>query len=165
MKRILSFAFYFILGIIVGAAIFLVYFSIRPEVVEIPDVKGLKVDQAIEVLKEIGLKVDKTFGTGVVDHTFPNAGQTVRKNRAIILFLGEPELFVIPDLIGAPKESAVQILSKIGFQVRVVEMPFKGTDGRVMGIYPPVGKSLKRGEEISILVDSGEPEELIISEK
>ncbi|MEJ5228719.1 MAG: PASTA domain-containing protein [Pseudothermotoga sp.] len=158
MKKILSFAFYLILGIIVGAALFFVYFLIRPEVVEVPDLKGLKVDEAIEVLKRNGLKVDKTFGTGVVDHTFPNAGQKVRKNRAIILFLGEPELLVIPDLIGAPKESAIQILSRIGFQVRVVEMPFKGTDGRVMSVYPPAGRSVKRGEEISILVDSGEPE-------
>lgn len=165
LKRVLAFLLYMFLGMVVGGVIFLSYFLIRPPIVEIPNVKGLEVDKAIEELKKAGVKPNQVFGTGLVDHTYPDAGQKVRKNRTVVIFLREPQQVTIPDLVGAPKETAVKILSQMGFQIRVVELPFKGTDGRVMGLHPPAGSSLKQNSEVSILVDSGEPGEGSTSEK
>ncbi|HEY8542272.1 MAG TPA: PASTA domain-containing protein [Pseudothermotoga sp.] len=165
LRTVFIFLLYMFLGMVVGGVIFLSYFLIRPQTVEIPDVKGFEIDRAIEELKRSGVKPGQIFGTGLVDHTYPNAGQKVRKNRTVIIFLREPQQMTIPDLVGAPKETAVKVLTEMGFQIRIVQMPFKGTDGRVMGIYPPAGSSLKQNGEVSILVDSGEPGEGSGSEK
>lgn len=165
IRKIIVFLLYLFLGMIVGGVIFLTYFLIRPQIVEIPNVKGFEVDRAVDELKKAGVKPGQILGTGLVDHTYPDAGQKVRKNRTVIIFLREPQQMIIPDLVGAPKETVVKILSQMGFQIRIIEMPFKGTDGRVMGIYPPTGSSLKQNSEVTILVDSGEPGEGLGTEK
>lgn len=165
LKKVLVFLLYMFFGMIAGGVIFFSYFLIRPQIVEIPNVKGLEIDQAVKELKKAGLKPSQVLGSGLVDHTYPDAGQKVRKNRPVTIFLREPQQITIPDLIGAPKETAVKILSQMGFQIRIMQFPFKGTDGRVMGIYPPVGSTLKQNSEVTILVDSGEPGEGSSSEK
>ncbi|MFN3284049.1 MAG: PASTA domain-containing protein [Pseudothermotoga sp.] len=165
VRKLIIFLLYLFLGMIVGGMIFLTYFLIRPQIVEIPNVKGFEVDRAIDELKKAGIKPGQILGSGVVDHTYPDAGQKVRKNRSIVIFLREPQQVIVPDLVGAPKETAVRILSAMGFQIRIIQMPFKGTDGRVMGIHPPAGSSLERNSEVTILVDSGEPGEGLGTEK
>lgn len=165
VRKVIIFLLYLFLGMIVGGMIFLTYFLIRPQIVEIPNVKGFEVDRAIDELKKAGVKPGQILGSGLVDHTYPDAGQKVRKNRSVVIFLREPQQMIVPDLVGAPKETAVRILSAMGFQIRIIQMPFKGTDGRVMGIHPPAGSSLRQNSEVTILVDSGEPGEGLGTEK
>lgn len=165
VRKVIIFLLYLFLGMIVGGMIFLTYFLIRPQIVEIPNVKGFEIDRAIDELKKAGVKPGQILGSGLVDHTYPDAGQKVRKNRSVIIFLREPQQMIVPDLVGAPKETAVRILSEMGFQIRIIQMPFKGTDGRVMGIHPPAGSFLKQNSEVTILVDSGEPGEGLGTEK
>ncbi|HBJ82228.1 MAG: eukaryotic-like serine/threonine-protein kinase [Pseudothermotoga sp.] len=155
-KAIIIFIIYFVLGSIAGAAIFFSYFMIRPKLVEIPDLRSMQLNEAVEILKKTGLKPGQVIGTGPVSHTYPNAGQKVRKNREITIFLSEPQKIPIPDLVGIPEDTALTILSEMGFKVSITKMPYKGTDGRVIGIYPPVGTPVKQGDEINILIDSGE---------
>lgn len=165
VRKVIIFLLYLFLGMIVGGMIFLTYFLIRPQIVEIPNVKGFEVDRAVDELKKAGVKPGQILGSGLVDHTYPDAGQKVRKNRSVVIFLREPQQMIVPDLVGAPKETAVRILSAMGFQIRIIQMPFKGTDGRVMGIHPPAGSSLRQNSEVTILVDSGEPGEGLGTEK
>ncbi len=165
VRKVIIFLLYLFLGMIVGGMIFLTYFLIRPPIVEIPNVKGFEADRAIDELKKAGVKPGQIFGSGLVDHTYPDAGQKVRKNRSVVIFLREPQQMIVPDLVGAPKETAVKILSAMGFQIRIIQMPFKGTDGRVLGIHPPAGSPLKQNSEVTILVDSGEPGEGLDTEK
>ncbi|WP_245530485.1 PASTA domain-containing protein [Pseudothermotoga thermarum] len=133
------------------------YFLIKPQEVKVPDVKGLSLEEASLIIKKAGLKVGQVQGTGFVDRTYPYAGDVVRKGREITLFLSDPFELAVPNLVGAPKETAEKILLAMGFKVRIVQLPYKGTDGRVLGVYPPPGSKLKEGGEVSLLVDVGEP--------
>lgn len=157
MKGILDSIIFFLIGSSLGALAFLIFFWIEPPRVVVPDVTGMSIERAKQVLRDAGLKVGQVHGEGSVQFTVPQAKSQVRKGRTVNLFCEEPHKFVVPNLIGAPKETAENILQSMGFKVRIVEMPFKGVDGRVMGIYPPAGTELKRNNEVSILIDVGEP--------
>ncbi len=157
IKWIFVFLLYFAIGAVLGVLLFLSYFLISPREVKVPDVKGMDLGTATRVIEKAGLKVAQVHGSGTVDHTYPYAGETVKKGREINLFLSDPPEVVLPDLFGVPKETAQQILEAMGFKVRIAQMPYKGTDGRVIGMYPAAGSKLKQGSEISLLVDSGEP--------
>jgi len=157
LKGIFGFILFFLIGSLLGVFVFLIFFWFRPAQMIVPDVTGVSVDRAKQILQNAGLKVGQIHGEGLVQFTVPQEKSKVRKGRAINLFCEESRRLVVPNLVGAPRETAEAILQSMGFKVRIVQMPFKGTDGRVMGIYPPAGTELKRNEEVSILIDVGEP--------
>ncbi|AJC73529.1 penicillin-binding protein [Pseudothermotoga hypogea DSM 11164 = NBRC 106472] len=157
LKAIFGFILFFLIGSLLGTFVFLIFFWFRPAQVIVPDVAGMSVDRAKQILQNAGLKVGQIHGEGLVQFTVPQEKSRVRKGRTVNLFCEEPRRLTVPNLVGAPRETAEVILQSMGFKVRIAQMPFKGADGRVMGIYPPVGTELKKGEEVSILIDVGEP--------
>ncbi len=157
VKATFTFVLYLAIGAAVGMSLFLAYMLVRPGETKVPDLMGMDLETAVKVVERAGLKVGQIHGTGTVDHTYPYAGEIVRKGREITLFLSDPPEITVPDLTGVPKETAQQILNAMNFKVRITEIPYRGTDGRVLGVYPPVGSKLKQGSEVSLLIDSGEP--------
>lgn len=157
LRNVLNFTVFLFIGSFLGALTFLIFFWIRPAQTVVPNVAGTSVEQAKKILENAGLKVGQIHGEGTVQFTVPQAESKVRKGRTVNLFCEEPRKFTVPNLVGVPRETAEAILGGMGFKVRIVQMPFKGVDGRVMGIYPPPGSELKKGEEVSILIDVGEP--------
>lgn len=157
LRGVFNFTVFFFLGCAVGALTFFLYFWIRPNEVVVPDVTGMDVNRAKDALQKIGLKIGQIHGEGPVIFTVPSAKTRVRKGRTVNLFCEEPQNLSVPNLVGSPRETAETILQSMGFKVRIVQMPFKGPDGRVMGIYPPPGTEMKKGDEVSILIDVGEP--------
>jgi serine/threonine-protein kinase len=157
LRKVFGFILFFLIGSLFGAFAFLIFFWFRPAQVIVPDVAGMSVDRAKQVLQSAGLKVGQVHGEGVVRFTVPQEKSKVRKGRTVNLFCEEARKLIVPNLVGAPRETAETILQSMGFKVRIVQMPFKGADGRVMGIHPPAGSELKKGDEVSILIDVGEP--------
>lgn len=157
VRNILNFIVFFLLGCMFGTLVFFFYFWIKPPEITIPDVTGMDIERAKDVLRNARLKIGQVHGEGPVSFTVPSAKTRVRKGRTVNLFCEEPQNLSVPNLIGSPRETAETILQSMGFKVRIVQMPFKGPDGRVMGIYPPPGTEMKKGDEVSILIDVGEP--------
>jgi len=156
MKKFLLFMFYLIIGLLVGGAAFFAFFFVRVKTVEIPDLQGLNYTEAVKTLNELGLEV-RVQGSGTVRRSYPTAGTKVRKGREVILSCEGVKRLTVPDLVGVRYNTVIKILQEKGFHVRIVQMPFKGTDGRVMGLFPPPGSLIEENGEISVLIDSGDP--------
>jgi beta-lactam-binding protein with PASTA domain len=154
-----------IIGMVV--AVFLLIFIVieglslythHGDVVEVPDVKGLSLDEARLMLKNHGLDgvvVDssyvKTMPAGCVLELLPAAGQTVKEGRVIYLTVntGTAPLYVIPDV--ADNSSARQA------RARMIAAGFKLTDdehisGEKDWVYGVKynGRELRHGEKVPV---------------
>jgi beta-lactam-binding protein with PASTA domain len=128
------------------------------DAVEVPDVKGLSLDEARLMLKNHGLDgvvVDssyvKTMPAGCVLELLPAAGQTVKEGRVIYLTVntGTAPLYVIPDV--ADNSSARQA------RARMIAAGFKLTDdehisGEKDWVYGVKynGRELRHGEKVPV---------------
>lgn len=92
--------------------------------VVIPEVRGLKKDEAVKILKEnkLNYEIDKD-GEYIVDMT-PKPGYSVNEGGKIILYTGDSQNYnkevVVPNLKGYDKDKAIQLLSSLGIQAKVI---------------------------------------------
>lgn len=90
----------------------------------IPEVRGLKKDEAVKILKEnkLNYEIDKD-GEYIVDMT-PKPGYSVNEGGKIILYTGDSQNYnkevVVPNLKGYDKDKAIQLLSSLGIQAKVI---------------------------------------------
>jgi beta-lactam-binding protein with PASTA domain len=154
-----------IIGMVV--AVFLLIFIVieglslythHGDVVEVPDVKGLSLDEARLMLKNHGLDgvvVDssyvKTMPAGCVLELLPAAGQTVKEGRVIYLTVntGTAPLYVIPDV--ADNSSARQARARMiaaGFKLTEDEH-ISGERDWVYGVKYN-GRELRHGEKVPV---------------
>jgi len=90
----------------------------------IPEVRGLKKDEAVKVLKEnkLNFEIDKE-GEYIVDMT-PKPGYSVNEGGKILLYTGDTQNYnkevVVPNLKGYDKDKAIQLLSSLGIQSKVI---------------------------------------------
>lgn len=93
--------------------------SLKKDVI-IPEVRGLKKNEALKVLKEHGLdyKIDET-GEYIVDIN-PKPGYNVKEGSKILLYTGSTDNYnkvvAVPSLTGYTAERASQILNSIGLK-------------------------------------------------
>jgi beta-lactam-binding protein with PASTA domain len=154
-----------IIGMVV--AVFLLIFIVieglslythHGDVVEVPDVKGLSLNEARLMLKNHGLDgvvVDssyvKTMPAGCVLELLPAAGQTVKEGRVIYLTVntGTAPLYVIPDV--ADNSSARQARARMiaaGFKLTEDEH-ISGERDWVYGVKYN-GRELRHGEKVPV---------------
>ncbi|KOA20982.1 stage V sporulation protein D [Clostridium homopropionicum DSM 5847] len=90
----------------------------------IPEVRGLKKDEAVKILKEnkLNYEIDKD-GEYIVDMT-PKPGYSVNEGGKILLYTGDSQNYnkevVVPNLKGYDKDKAIQLLSSLGIQAKVI---------------------------------------------
>jgi serine/threonine-protein kinase len=123
--------------------------STGPEQREIPDVRNLSYDDAVEKLTDAGFEnfrpssspstpemKDKVLGTN------PPINQTSAITNEITIVLGAgPETRPVPDVKGQSQESAAQILTASGFTKTVpVQVDSTLPVGQVLGTNPPAGQ-------------------------
>lgn len=154
-----------IIGMVV--AVFLLIFIVieglslythHGDVVEVPDVKGLSLNEARLMLKNHGLDgvvVDssyvKTMPAGCVLELLPAEGQTVKEGRVIYLTVntGTAPLYVIPDV--ADNSSARQARARMiaaGFKLTEDEY-ISGERDWVYGVKYN-GRELRHGEKVPV---------------
>lgn len=85
----------------------------------IPNLRGMTIKEAGEILKELGLKymieaLDITSESIVLEQS-PEPGITLEKGDVVDLFIKDAEKALMPDLIGKSKDEITNILSKLGF--------------------------------------------------
>jgi serine/threonine-protein kinase len=129
----------------------------------LPDVTGLPVDEAREILQSAGL-TGVVGGDGAFSETIPEGfvvevslagGMTPRPGDTVTLVVSRgPELVMIPDLVGETIADAKDILEGLGFEVEVrSEFPESDWDrsfARVTSLSPSSGQEVARGTLVII---------------
>ncbi|MDP4091546.1 MAG: stage V sporulation protein D, partial [Bacillota bacterium] len=124
--------------------------SMKKDVI-VPNVRGMKKDQAIKVLKENNLKYE-VDGTGemIVDMT-PKPGVTQKEDSKIILYTGNGANYnkevVVPDLQGYSRDDADAVLKSLGLQAEYIG------DGLVADQGSAPGETVMKGTVIKIYLD------------
>jgi serine/threonine-protein kinase len=135
--------------------------SSGPGTIPVPDLAGKTLDDAIEIVTDLGLvpspkQVESdTVAEGLVIGTNPAAGTSTTSGAAIeIQVSAKPSATGVPDVTGQPEDQARATLEGAGFQVRVTDQPIRHRrrDGIVLGQNPPPGTPVPAGSTIDIVV-------------
>jgi len=98
--------------------------------VEVPDVEGLALEQAVAMLKQVGLNYILEESGTIVEAQVPSFGAKVSANSMVLLYLGDggnegdaprevDELVSVPDVIGKSIREANNILASEGLALRI----------------------------------------------
>ncbi|MEM7325991.1 MAG: PASTA domain-containing protein [Actinomycetota bacterium] len=126
--------------------------------IPVPEVAGLTVAAATEVLEGAGLSIDAqrsiyhdSVPGGVVVGTDPPVETLINASGSIVLFasLGQP---TVPDLVGLTEEAAVAALSAVTLTAEVVMGPGAGEIGTVAGSTPEAGTAVAIDSVVQIVV-------------
>jgi beta-lactam-binding protein with PASTA domain/tRNA A-37 threonylcarbamoyl transferase component Bud32 len=131
--------------------------------VEVPDVEGLKLNEARELIEAEGLKVEITpiasdeFEENEVISQSPPAGTEVDVDSTVDLEVSSgPEAVLVPDVINQSQDSAVAELDRVGLVASVETQPSNDVEeGLVIAQDPDPGTEVDPGDEVVILVSEG----------
>jgi len=137
--------------------------QILPEVkIDTPNLLGLSLEEAEEVLLEKGLEMGKVnetnseFSNGTVLSQDPSYGTEVSNGDRINIEVSNgPEKISIPNIIGWDYYLASLHLNEIGLDVRYI----RSTDlsvlpGTILEVYPRVGQQVEKEEEITLVIST-----------
>jgi serine/threonine-protein kinase len=139
--------------------------SLGQELTSIPDITGLDPERATSILQTAGLTVvgerresSETVSEGKVMDIEPPAGSRVRSGTEVTLVVSTgPISFVMPLLEERSLEEAERIIESMGLLMGSIE--YVRTDlpiGTVMGQKPPAGSRVVKGQEVDLIISSGE---------
>ncbi len=128
----------------------------------LPDVIGLPVHEAEQVLRETGFFVGKKVGriTGreplntIVEQS-PASGSLMSKGDSVILYF-EAEAVNVPSLIGLTRENAIQVLSHNKLSLGSIQESMTGTARpyTVIGQNPPANTKVPAGSKVDFVIES-----------
>ncbi len=135
------------------------------EGVFLPQVAGLNVVRAVELLGERGIpmQVDAhVFSDAVpVNHVVrqtPPGGRRIRKGRIVLLALSRgPRDVAVPRVLGQHLNRADTLIRLKGLRVRLVERLYdtRRPIDEVVGVWPGEGENIRRGEGVVLVVSQG----------
>jgi eukaryotic-like serine/threonine-protein kinase len=136
----------------------------RP-VVDVPNVIGKKLQDAVAALAESGLRAGKVQGEfneaeqNTVLRQNPDAGRELRSGDTVDLVVSQgQEEGTVPNVIGLTEANAVEVLANSGFRVHRINEPNDRPAGEVFDQDPKPGAQAPSGEIIDIFISEG-PEE------
>lgn len=161
-------------ALLVGAMVFTAmnlrgYFNVQE--VRLPEVVGLRHDEAAQVLRRMGLEpvtfIEQVAGAppDTVTSQSPQPGATVRRGRTVHLGVNTVGAAArVPDLIGMREADARQRVRELNIPLgTTVYEPSDRPIGTVIGQSPEGGVQLGVGEELTLVVSGGrEPERVAV---
>ncbi|MGH2746962.1 MAG: transglycosylase domain-containing protein [Actinomycetota bacterium] len=142
---------------------------------EVPDVVGFPVDQAVKILNNSGFKVDRVeeptrqYPPGFVVSQAPGGGKKAREGATVTLTVSvrggggsggeDDDTVTMPDVLGLKREEAKRILRDEGLVVNIIyqresnEGQARRNRDRVWKQRPPAGTEVERGSEVTIWVN------------
>ena len=138
------------------------FISPGPRGISLPDYSGMPYEEAVNDLVERGLVPEKvgeassTVAERLVIRTDPAAGEVVDEGAMVAVYISTgPEPVLVPDVLGARRDNAVEELESPGFTVEV-ELELVAADSPKRGIVldqsPDPQVELKPGETVTITV-------------
>ena len=129
---------------------------------EVPEVIGLKIEEAIKLLISKGLTigtteyVESSEEKGTVLSISPPSGSKTPFNTPVYLKISKGKKLVkVPKITGKTLIQAQRILKKYGLRIGTIkkrtdiERPF----GIILKQYPPYGKKVPAGSEVTIIIN------------
>lgn len=159
-------------GLVYGALRWLDVYTRHGEAVEVPDVKGLKIDKAAEVLGQSGLRynvIDSVFSKdvepGAIVELVPGAGQKVKEGRIVFITVNAltSQMATIPEVEDLSLRQAYALLKARGFER--IDVEYVAGDYKDLAVAVELrGRELEKGEHVPLTaplvlkVSSGEAE-------
>ncbi len=159
-------------GLVYGALRWLDVYTRHGEAVEVPDVKGLKMDEATGVLEQSGLQynvIDSVFSKdvepGAIVELVPSAGQKVKEGRIVFITVNAltSQMATIPEVEDLSLRQAYALLKARGFER--IDVEYVAGDYKDLAVAVELrGRVLKKGEHVPLTaplvlkVSSGEAE-------
>lgn len=144
----------------IGREVFYRHFF-NTQLTTIPDVTSLNKKDAVDYLKNSGLKIkvinSKTEKVGLnqVFIQFPTAGRVVKVNRTIQIWVNSGEGQEVPNIVGLELLEARSKLQGDNIQIQKIDyLPSNQKYNTILGVYPAPGTKLEINQKISILVSS-----------
>ncbi|UCD05323.1 MAG: PASTA domain-containing protein [candidate division WOR-3 bacterium] len=156
---------FFIVGILLANFLIMPLLVGRGEVVVVPNVCNVSLDEAIEELKSAeleGVVVERRFdriieeGNVIIQEPLPDA--RVKKGRIINLTVSlGAETVSVPDLSGVNYEQGASIIRKIGLVVGKVDSVFSDSveTGKIIETIPEADAVVKKGDDIRVVLSKG----------
>ena len=140
-----------------------IFVSSGPEQVEVPEVEGLKLKEAIELIEDEGLEVGQvtrvptdTAEPGTVLDQDPLPGTEVEVETKVDLEVAAERVVIVPDVINQSEDSAVAEIERAGLEAQVETAPSDTIDeGLVISQDPDPGAEVQEGDVVVILVSEG----------
>jgi len=166
-------------AIIAGLLLWLNSYTNHGKVVEVPNVKGLKIEDAIPLLEGKTLSytvVDSLFVKnaipGTILETTPPVGTSVKEGRTIFITINSlsAQKITVPDVIGLSQRQGKSMLQSIGFESIDIKLVPGAYRDLIEGLESG-GKTLDAGTKISattpllILVSSGREEHSVTKDE
>ncbi|MFC1491477.1 PASTA domain-containing protein [Nitrospinota bacterium] len=145
-----------------------IYFFRGGEGVFLPQVVGQDIVRGLEMLSERGIPLEVsgwTFSDEVPQNhivsQLPAGGRRIRKGRTVSLVISRGARDVrVPPVVGEDLSRAETLVRLNGLRVGPIERVFdsrRRMDG-VIGSWPPLGESIRRGDQVVLLVSQGPKE-------
>jgi len=149
--------------LVAGAVIAALLLGGGPDDVAVPDVVGADIEVAQQRLRSEGFDIEVTQArsresAGVVIGQDPAADAQAPEGSTINLTVSAgPGDVAVPDVIGEPRDEAVETLENAGFETREEEV-FSAdvTAGRVVDTRPGPGEQVERGSRLTLIVSRGQ---------
>ncbi|MFE1101737.1 Stk1 family PASTA domain-containing Ser/Thr kinase [Nocardiopsis alba] len=142
-----------------------VFLSKGPQEVDMPELVGADVADAVKELEDLGFESDKIAqeevddpdrDPGEVISTSPEAGSTADREETVTLTVSRG--IPVPSLAGEKLEDAEAQLEDLGLSVEVVEEESENIDeGRVITQSPDTGINVGAGSTVTLTVSTGPP--------
>jgi hypothetical protein len=132
--------------------------------VTVPDVTGKQMTLARQILEDQHLRVtvaetfDADVPVGVVVSQSPEAGMTVKEERAITIYVSKGgEALEMPNLRGLKQTDAIDRLQKMGLRLGSSYETFSDEEvGTVISQDPRSGARISKGQTVDITVSKGQ---------
>jgi len=141
------------------------YVSKGEKTFDMPNLTGLDQEEAIKILKEYDLPIEKIVHEYSTDQPKdkifmqqPPAGSKVTKSTPVIIYIskGENPQAIIPNVIGLTEEEAVNSLSDAGFSnISILKQESNQEKDKVFGQIPENGTLYDKTSEIIIKISKG----------
>lgn len=131
------------------------------EMVVVPDLKGVALAEATQMLAEKGLKHELSFeynndvDANHIIRQNPSYGEEVNKGTVVKLVVSQgPELVTVPNVVGKDSLSAKIELEGLDFEVEILSSPVTSPAqvGKVQYQNPAAGKQVRKGSRVTIWV-------------
>ncbi len=159
--------FMFVGTVLSGVYFIYVTYLTQLDIIQIPDVRGLPQEQAIQILKEHHLETivvpersHSYHPDGVVMDQKPAPGRPVKEKRPIRLFISKGESpLLIPDLSGRNLDDALVIAKEQELEIDVIGNAYSNQirSGVIMSQHPSPNALVTKNQHIQVLVSEGFP--------
>lgn len=158
------------LAVLISAVILIsaVSYKNAANIVEMPEIVGKEVNEAMQMLADIGVKsevsdnrVSEEVPKYHVISSSVDAGEKVKKGFTVRLVVSKgSELVRVPRLLDLTEEKAIELLKREGFEPGVITRDYSDKPaGNVISQKPDAEEMLANGTVIDLVISQGEKQE------